>query len=83
MELYHGRLVGSSRLNYSKVKDEAAFMAWLSELGEVSVLLEDNDYIAITGDNFDGWPHAGARIASHSTSPENFPASWRMTRSPF
>jgi hypothetical protein len=47
---------GTSRSNYFKVKNEAAFLSWLSELGEVSVLHEDNDYVAITGDNFGGWP---------------------------
>ncbi len=47
---------GSSRSNYFKVKDKAAFLSWLSDLGEVSVLHEENGYIAITGDNFGGWP---------------------------
>jgi hypothetical protein len=47
---------GFSRSNYFKVKDKEAFLAWLSDIGEVSVLHEDHDSIAITGENFGGWP---------------------------
>jgi hypothetical protein len=48
---------GFSRSNYFKVKDKEAFLAWLSDIGEVSVLHEDDHgSIAITGENFGGWP---------------------------
>lgn len=49
---------GISRSNYFKVKDKEAFKSWLSEVGEVSVLHEDNDYIATAGDHFGGWPNS-------------------------
>jgi hypothetical protein len=47
---------GFSRSNYFKVKDKEAFKAWLSDVGDVSMLQEMDDYIAIAGDSFGGWP---------------------------
>lgn len=47
---------GFSRSNYFRVKDKQAFMAWLSDTGEVTILHEQNGSIAITGENFGGWP---------------------------
>jgi hypothetical protein len=51
---------GSSRSNYFKVKDQAAFKAWLSDIGDVSILQQKDDYFAVAGDSFGGWPtHRG------------------------
>jgi len=47
---------GFSRSNYFKVNDREEFMAWLSDIGEVSILHEQNGCIAIAGENFGGWP---------------------------
>jgi hypothetical protein len=48
---------GFSRSNYFKVKDKEAFLAWLSEIGDVSVLHEDaHGSIAIMGESYGGWP---------------------------
>lgn len=47
---------GYSRSNYFEVKDRDAFGAWLADIGEICILHEENECIAIAGDNFGGWP---------------------------
>jgi hypothetical protein len=48
---------GHSRSNYFKIKDRHAFVSWLNDVGEVSVLAEENGLVAIAGESFGGWPH--------------------------